>query len=90
MTKDELVSKIADKSNLSKKVVNEFVAAFIEEITEAMKNGKRVSFVGFGTFEPKLRKERQGINPQTKEKITIPARRVPVFKAGKKLREAVK
>ncbi len=90
MTKDELVSKIAENSDQPKKVVNEFVAAFIEEITEAMKNGKRVSFVGFGTFEPKLRKERQGINPQTKEKITIPARRVPVFKAGKKLREAVK
>ncbi|MFA7056789.1 MAG: HU family DNA-binding protein [Candidatus Cloacimonadales bacterium] len=90
MTRDEVIAGVAQKCETSKKLANEVVNAFLEQITEALAEGERVSFVGFGTFEVKQRDERKGINPQTREQILIPARKVPVFKAGKKLKEAVK
>lgn len=90
MTRDEVITGVAQKCETSKKLANEVVNAFLEQITEALAEGERVSFVGFGTFEVKQRDERKGINPQTREQILIPARKVPVFKAGKKLKEAVK
>lgn len=90
MTRDELIGKIAEQIKCSKKQAAEMVNAFLDQILEALAEGKKVSFVGFGTFEVKERDERKGINPQTKEAITIPARKVPVFKAGKKLKDAVK
>ena len=63
--------------------------AFIDVITEALKNGEKVQLVGFGTFETKTRAARKGINPQTKEEIKIPASTVPGFKAGKALKDAI-
>ncbi|MBI9030393.1 HU family DNA-binding protein [bacterium] len=90
MTRDELISGIADQCKCSKKLATEIVNAFLDQILNALAEGKKVSFVGFGSFEVKERQERKGINPQTKEQITIPARKVPVFKAGKKLKDAVK
>ena len=65
------------------------MAAVFETITETLVDGEKVQLVGFGTFEVRDRKERQGQNPQTKEPIVIPATKVPAFKAGKSLKEAV-
>lgn len=89
MTKAELVSAIAEKTELTKKDSEKALAAVIDSITEALKNGDKVALVGFGTFEVRARAARQGINPQTKKKIKIPATKVPAFKAGKALKEAV-
>jgi DNA-binding protein HU-beta len=90
MTRDELITKIAQDADVSKKQAAEIVNAFLDNIQKALAEGKKVSFVGFGSFEVKQRNERKGINPQNKKEITIPARKVPVFKAGKKLKDAVK
>ncbi|HHY53453.1 MAG TPA: HU family DNA-binding protein [Clostridiales bacterium] len=89
MTKAELISAVAEKSNLTKKDSEKAVTAVIEAITEALVNGEKVSLVGFGTFEVKDRAARKGINPRTKEPMPIPASKLPVFKAGKALKEAV-
>ena len=90
MTKTELISAIAEKTGASKKVSDAALAATIEAITEALKAGDKVSLVGFGTFEAKKRAAREGKNPRTGEKITIPATIAPTFKAGKALKEAIK
>ncbi len=84
MTKAELVSAIAEKTELTKKDSEKALAAVVDSITEALKKGDKVALVGFGTFEVRTRAARQGINPQTKKKINIPA-----FKAGKALKEVV-
>ena len=89
MTKAELISAVAQKTQLSKKESDKAVAAVLEAITETLKSGEKVSLVGFGTFEVKERAAREGINPRTKEKVTIPASKLPVFKAGKALKEEV-
>lgn len=89
MTKAELVSAIAEKTELTKKDSEKALDAVIDSITEALKKGDKVALVGFGTFEVRARAARQGINPQTKKKIKIPATKVPAFKAGKALKEAV-
>lgn len=89
MTKAELVSAIAEKTELTKKDSEKALAAVLESITEALKKGEKVALVGFGTFEVRARAARQGINPQTKKKIKIPATKVPAFKAGKALKETV-
>ncbi|MBD5115585.1 MAG: HU family DNA-binding protein [Ruminococcaceae bacterium] len=89
MTKAELVSAIAEKTELTKKDSEKALAAVIDSITEALTKGDKVALVGFGTFEVRARAARQGINPQTKKKIKIPATKVPAFKAGKALKEAV-
>lgn len=90
MTKVELVSAVAEKTGLSKKDSEKAVSAVFASVTEALKDGEKVSMVGFGTFEVKNRPERPGINPRTKEAITIAASKSPVFKAGKALKDAVK
>jgi len=90
MTKDQLVTKIAKDCKLSKRQANEAVKTFIGSVTTALKKGQKVSFVGFGTFSTTKRKARTGRNPQTGASIRIPAARVPKFKAGKSLRDAVK
>ena len=90
MTKDELVTKIAKDCKLSKRQANDAVKTFIGSVTGALKKGQKVSFVGFGTFSTTKRKARMGRNPQTGASIRIPAARVPKFKAGKSLRDAVK
>ena len=89
MTKAELISAVAEKSNLTKKDSDKAVTAMIEAITEALVKGDKVSLVGFGTFEVKDRAARKGINPRTKEPMPIPASKLPAFKAGKALKEAV-
>jgi len=89
MTKAELISAVAEKSNLTKKDSDKAVTAVIDAITEALVNGDKVSLVGFGTFEVKNRAARKGINPRTKEPMPIPASKLPAFKAGKALKEAV-
>ncbi|MCR5322083.1 MAG: HU family DNA-binding protein [Lachnospiraceae bacterium] len=89
MNKAELVAEIAQKSELTKKDAEKALKAFIDAVTEQLKGGKKVQLVGFGTFETVKRAKRQGQNPQTKAKITIPASTAPKFKAGKALKEAV-
>ncbi|MCI8648955.1 MAG: HU family DNA-binding protein [Anaerotruncus sp.] len=90
MTKADLINAVAEKSGLSKKDSEKAIGAMLEAITDALKAGERVALVGFGTFETKERKERQGINPVTKSPMTIPACTVPSFSAGKALKDAVK
>ena len=89
MNKVELIAQIAEKSGLSKKDAEKALAATVDAITEAVSNGDKVQLVGFGSFEVKQREARIGRNPKTKEAIEIPAARVPVFKAGRALKDAV-
>ncbi len=89
MNKSELVSAIAAQAGLSKKDAEKAVVAFMDEVTAALKKGDKVPLVGFGTFEVKQRAERIGRNPRTKEQITIPASKTPVFKAGKSFKDAM-
>ena len=90
MNRQELIDKIAADASLTKKQAGMALTAFIDAVTLTLEKGDKISLVGFGTFKVNERGARTGINPQTKEKIEIPARKVPVFKAGKKLKEAVK
>lgn len=87
MTKVEL---IAGSGGHTKKDAEKAVSATLDVITEALQKGDKVSLVGFGTFEVRERKERQGRNPQTREPMTIPASKLPAFSAGKALKDAVK
>ena len=89
MTKAELINVVAQKTELSKKDSEKAVSAVVDAITEALASGDKVSLVGFGTFEVKERGERKGINPRTKEEITIAASKLPCFKAGKALTDSV-
>ncbi len=89
MTKAELIERIAKKASITKKASGTAVNTIIEEITKALKKGDRVPLVGFGTFMIRRTKARKGRNPRTGEEIKIKARKRPVFKAGKALREAV-
>ena len=89
MNKTELVSAVAEKAGLSKKDAEKVINATVDAITAALKAGDKVQLVGFGAFEVKSRAARQGRNPRTKETITIPASKSPVFKAGKALKDAV-
>ena len=90
MNKPELISTIAEKSNLTKKDAESALNAFLETVTEAMILGDKVQLIGFGTFEVKERAARIGRNPQTKEEIQILAGKTPSFKAGKALKDAIK
>jgi DNA-binding protein HU-beta len=89
MNKAELVAAVAEKTALSKKDSEKAVNAAFEAITAALVGGDKVQLVGFGAFEVKERNARVGRNPKTKEEIQIPASRVPVFKAGKALKDVV-
>lgn len=90
MNKSELVSAIAEKSGLTKKNSEIALKSFMESVEEALVNGEKVQLVGFGTFEVRDRKAREGRNPRNpKKKIKIPASKAPVFKAGKTLKEKV-
>lgn len=89
MNKNELVAAAAEKSGLSKKDMEAALNASIETITEALAAGEKIQLVGFGAFEVKERAERIGRNPKTKEAITIPASKAPVFKPGKALKDAI-
>jgi DNA-binding protein HU-beta len=90
MNKAELGAALADKFNLPKTQGVSIIEAMTEMITEELKKGSEVTIAGFGQFMAKERKGRSGVNPRTKEKITIPPIRVPKFKAGKNLKEALK
>ncbi len=89
MNKAELIAVAAEKAGLSKKDCEKAVNAALEAITESLVKGEKVQLVGFGAFEVKERGARIGRNPQTKEEIQIPASKVPQFKAGKALKDAV-
>lgn len=89
MNKAELVSAVAEKAEMSKKDAEKAVKAVFEVIEESLAQSEKVQLVGFGTFEVKDRAARTGRNPQTKEEIQIPAAKVPGFKAGKALKDAV-
>lgn len=89
MNKMDVITKVAQKSHLSKKDAESAITALIETIQDALCEGDRVLLMGFGTFEVRDRAARKGRNPQTKEEIYIEASRAPVFKAGKLLKDAV-
>ena len=89
MNKAELISAVAANADVSKKEAEAAIAAALDVITAALKEGEKVQLVGFGSFEVKKRAARVGRNPQTKEAVEIPASVVPVFKAGKALKDAV-
>jgi DNA-binding protein HU-beta len=87
MNKSELIISIAEKSKLTKKEAEAALKGFIETVEETVANGEKVQIIGFGGFEPRERAAREGHNPRTKEKITISASTVPVFKAGKEFKD---
>ena len=89
MNKAELINAAAEKAGLSKKDTEAAITAAIAVITENLAQNEKVQLVGFGSFEVKARAERIGRNPKTKEQIKIPASKMPVFKAGKALKDAV-
>ncbi len=90
MTKEEMIAMIAKDAKLSKRQAAHALQCFFDNVTSNLKKGKKVSFVGFGTFTVSKRKARMGRNPQTGAKINIPATKVPHFRAGKALKEAVR
>jgi len=89
MTKTELVDVIAGKAKIPKSASLAAVDALTEAITGALKKGDKVTLVGFGTFDVTKRAAREGINPQTRQKIKIKASKAPRFKAGKLLKDTV-
>ena len=89
MNKTELIAAIAEKAELFKKDSEAALKAFIDVVTDELKNDGKVQLVGFGTFEVAKRAAREGINPLTKEPMSIPASKAPKFKAGKALKETV-
>ena len=90
MTKEELIDKIAKEAKVTKAQAHKAVGAFFDGVTSSLKKGKKVSFVGFGTFSVSKRKARTGRNPQTGAPIHIAAAKVPKFKPGKQLKDAVR
>jgi len=88
--KADLVEAIGEKAELSKKDAAAALEAVVDTVTTALGNGDKVALIGFGTFEPRPRSERTAKNPQTGEKIVVPATTVPAFKAGRALKDAVK
>ena len=89
MNKGELVAAIANKTELTKADAEKALKAFIETVSEELKNGGKVQLMGFGTFEVVERGERTGRNPQTGEEMKIAASKAPKFKAGKALKDAL-
>jgi len=90
MQKDELIQAIVKKIGLSKRQAAESLTVLLDEITKSLSRGEEVVLTGFGKFKVSQRKERKGRNPKTGETIKIAARKAPVFKAGKVLKDAVK
>ncbi|EDX86243.1 MULTISPECIES: HU family DNA-binding protein [Cyanophyceae] len=89
MNKAELIDMVAEKADVSKKDADVVLTAVIDSIMESVAKGDKVSLVGFGSFEPRDRKARDGRNPQTGETIKIPATTVPAFSAGKGFKQLV-
>jgi DNA-binding protein HU-beta len=89
MTKAELVAQIAKETNVAKKGVEAVLKSLIESVQQALKKGGQIRLDGLGTFKVVQRKARAGVNPQTKAKIKIPAKKAPAFRAAKALKDAV-
>ena len=89
MNKEELVQEISKKANVTKKEAAEVLSSLIDTIQKTVSKGKKVTLVGFGTFEPRKRAARTGRNPQTGKELKIPAKTVPAFSAGKKFKTVV-
>ncbi|MEW6500994.1 MAG: HU family DNA-binding protein [Thermodesulfobacteriota bacterium] len=89
MNKGDLVTAMAQAAKINKTAAEKTLNGMIAAVTGALKKGDSVTLVGFGTFSTSKRAARQGMNPRTKKKMTIPAKRVAKFKAGKKLNESV-
>jgi DNA-binding protein HU-beta len=90
MNKTDLIQEIADKANGSKSEAQRFFEAFEDVVTSALKRDEDVQITGFGKFYVQKREAREGINPQTKEKMKIPASKVPKFTAGNSLKDQIK
>ena len=90
MNKEELVKEIAKKTKVSQKVISDVISVTLETVEKTVAKGKKVTLVGFGTFEPRKRAARTGRNPQTGAEIKIPAKTVPTFSAGKTFKQLVK
>ncbi|MGN1421217.1 MAG: HU family DNA-binding protein [Eubacterium sp.] len=90
MNKTELAAAVAAKTGLSKKDSEAAVSAVLDSVKDALAEGDKVSLIGFGTFSVKVRAARTGLNPRTKATIEIPEAKVPAFKAGSALKDAVK
>ena len=89
MNKPELVSAIAEKTGLKKKDVEAMLDAFVDVVKTTLKKGDKVALIGFGTWATRERAKRNGVNPRTGKKISIPAKVVPYFKVGKELKDSV-
>ena len=89
MNKTELIEEIAERTDSSKADAQRYVDTLEKVVTEALKSGEEVQITGFGKFYVREQKAREGVNPQTKEKMRIPAQKVPAFSAGQGLKEAV-
>ncbi|WP_304134285.1 HU family DNA-binding protein [Phascolarctobacterium succinatutens] len=89
MNKTELIDAMASKTGMTKKNAEAALNAFVETVSEELVKGGKVALTGFGTFEARARKEREGKNPQNGEKVVIPAATIPAFKAGKAFKDAV-
>jgi DNA-binding protein HU-beta len=89
LNKTELINAIAAEAEISKKDAGKALDAFVEVITKSLQQEEKVQLIGFGTFEVRERAAREGHNPQTGKKIKIAATKVPAFKAGKALKEAI-
>ncbi|MCC7491633.1 MAG: HU family DNA-binding protein [Fimbriimonadaceae bacterium] len=89
VSKKDLVSAVAKSANLSQAQTAAVVDALLDEIVSALKAGKKVRLIGFGTFEVRERAERKGVNPRTQKPMNIPASKSPAFKPGKELKDAI-
>lgn len=89
MNKSDLVASMSEKSSLSKKDAEKALNAFMDSVEEALVKGDKVQLIGFGSFEVRKRAARKGRNPQTKEELTIPETKAPIFKVGKALKDEV-
>lgn len=89
MNKTDLIGEVAARANITKRDAEKVFNAFLDTVEEALKAGDKIQLVGFGTFEVRTRQARKGRNPQTGAEIDIPAAKVPAFKPGKALKDAV-
>ena len=89
MNKTELIEEIAERTDSSKAEAQRYVDTLEKVVTETLKGGEEVQITGFGKFYVREQKAREGINPQTKERMRIPAQKVPAFSAGQGLKEAI-
>ena len=90
MTKQEFVERVSQRAGIGRGEASRLLDSVLDSITDALKSGEEISFTGFGKFSTSARAARQGVNPRTKEKVTIPAATVPKFSAGSQLKSAVK